>query len=305
MIRKPTETMPAKRFAVLVYGKPGQGKSTLGLSAPNVLHIDTDKGIDRIEPVHRTEYIQPENYQEILDDLKGDLSAYETVLIDTGGTLFDFMTDWAVKRNPKAGNGQGGLSLKGYGEVAQEFKRLTDMIRRVLAKHLVIIFHAKEDKDGDNSVWRPDVPGSTKSEIWKPIDLGGFMQAVNGKRTISFFAMDERYLAKGNRSVNEVFEVPELVKGRKNDFLSTIFKRLEDAEASNAAELGAYQEVMDRVNAILEQVEDVETANAARESIKALNHVFSSKDEAGALFAAKAKAKGFRYDKATDKFVGA
>lgn len=308
MIRKPTETMPVKRFAVLVYGIPGMGKSTLALSAPRVLWVDTDRGIDRVEPTHRVPYIQPVTYQEILDDLKPgnpDLDDFDTIVIDTGGTFFDFMSDWIVKKNPKAGNGQGGLSLKGFGEVAAEFKRFTEFMRRTLNKHLVIVFHAKEDRDGDVPKWRPDVPGSTKNEVWKNADLGGFMQAVNGKRTISFFAMDERYLAKGNRSVNEVMEVPELVRGRKNDFLTTVFKRLEEAEANNAAELGAYQEVMDRVNAILEQVEDVETANAAYESIKGLPHVFSSKDEASALFLSKAKAKGLRYDKVSGKFVGA
>ena len=49
----------------------------------------------------------------------------------------------------------------------------------------------------------------------------------------------------------------------------------------------------------------METANAAYESIKGLPHVFSSKDEASALFLAKAKAKDLRYDKVSGKFVGA
>lgn len=306
MIRKPTETMPAKKFVVLVYGIPGMGKSTLGLSAPKPLWIDTDRGIDRVQPTHRAPYIQPVNYEEILADLKADnrdLDDFESIVIDTGGTFFDFMADWIVKRNPKAGNGQGGLSLKGFGEVAKEFKDRTSFITRTLNKNLILIFHAKEDKDGDVPKWRPDVPGSTKNEVWKNADLGGFMQATNGKRTISFFAMDERYLAKGNRSVNEVMEVPELTKGAPNDFLTRLLARLTEAEANNAAELAEYQEVMERVRAILDQVEDVITANAAYESIKALPHVFSSKDEASALFLAKAKEKGLRYDKASAAFV--
>lgn len=305
MIRKPTDALPPKKLAIVVYGLPSQGKTTLALSAPKPLHIDTDKGIDRINPIHRAQYIQPETYQEILDDLKGDLSDFETIVIDTGGTLFDYMADWVLKRNPKAGRGNGELGLRGFGEVASEFKRFTDMIRRTLNKHIVIIFHAKEDKNDDRSTWRPDIQGSTKNEIWKPIDLGGFMQSSGGKRTISFNAMNDGYLAKGNRTVNDVREIPELVRGRANDFLTVIFKQLEEAEAEYTAELEKYHTVMDRVKGILEQVEDVDTANAARESIKNLEHVFSSKDEAGKLFQDVAKAKGLRFDKIADKFVGA
>ena len=307
MIRKPTEMMPTKRFAAIVYGIPSLGKTTLALSAPKPLHVDTDRGIDRLKPVHRVPYIQPATYQEILDDLKPenpDLADFETIVVDTGGTFFDYMADWIIKRNPKAGNGQGGLSLKGFGEVAAEFKRFTDYMRRTLNKHLIIVFHAKEDKDGDTPKWRPDVPGSTKNEVWKNADLGGFMQAVNGKRTISFFAMDERYLAKGNRNVNEIFELPELIKGRSNDFLTGIFKRLEAAEASNASELAEYQEIMDRVKAILDQVEDGPTADKAMESIKGLAHVFSSKEEAWKMLVDRAKIKGLKYDKAANAFLG-
>jgi hypothetical protein len=306
MIRKPTEKMPAKKFAVLLYGIPGMGKSTLGLSAPKPLWVDTDKGIDRVSPPHRTAYIQPDSYQEILDDLKPDnpdLTAFETIVFDTGGTLFDFMSDWIIRRNPKAGKSNGALSLQGFGEVAMEFKRLSDYVRRVLLKHLVIVFHAKEDRDGDTPKWRPDVPGSTKNEVWKPVDLGGFMQAQNGKRTVSFFAMDERYLAKGNRSVNEVMEVPELARGRANDFLSTVFDRLNKAESDNASELEAYQEVMDRATAMIGQVDDAATANKAFETIKGLTHVFSSKDETWKLLSDKALTLGLRYDKGVGGFA--
>jgi hypothetical protein len=297
--------MPSKRYRVLVYGIPGLGKSTLALSAPKPLWVDTDRGIDRVDPVHRVPYIQPASYQEILDDLKPenpDLSSFETIVLDTGGALFDFMSDWIIRRNPKAGKSNGALSLQGFGEVAAEFKRLTEYVSRVLGKHLVITFHAREDKDNDTAKWRPDVPGSTKNEVWKPVDLGGFMEARANKRTISFFAMDERYLAKGNRNVNEVYDVPELAKGRANDFLSSLFARLDSAEVDNASELEAYHAVMARVSDIVANVDDAETANAALESIKALPHVFASKDESWAKLTAKTVSKGLKFDSVAKRF---
>jgi len=306
MIRKPTEAMPSKRYRVLVYGIPGLGKSTLALSAPKPLWVDTDRGLDRVDPTHRTPYIQPTSYQEILDDLKPenpDLAVFETIVLDTGGALFDFMSDWIIKRNPKAGKSNGALSLQGFGEVAAEFKRLTEYVARVLSKHLVITFHAREDKDGDTAKWRPDVPGSTKNEVWKPVDLGGFMEARANKRTVSFFAMDERYLAKGNRNVNEVYEVPELVKGRPNNFLTELFAKLDSAEASTSDELGKYQALMATVSEIVANVDDAETATKALQSLGGLSHVFASKDEAWAKLKARADELELSFDMVAKRFT--
>ena len=147
MIRKPGEFTATKKYRVMIYGIPGMGKTTLALSAPKPLLVDADKGINRINPRYRVPYIQPASYQEILDDLDdANLTDYETIVVDTGGTLFDYMVPWIIKNNPKSGNGHGGLGLKGYGEISEEFKRLCNHISITLNKHLVIVFHAKEDK---------------------------------------------------------------------------------------------------------------------------------------------------------------
>ena len=54
MIRQPEDIQyKEKKIRMLIAGYPGIGKSTLGLSAPNALHIDIDFGIDRIEPQYR------------------------------------------------------------------------------------------------------------------------------------------------------------------------------------------------------------------------------------------------------------
>ena len=80
------------KFRVLIAGYPGIGKTTLGLSAPRPLLIDVDFGINRVMASVRKDYIQPETYEQLLEDLNGDLSDYETIVIDTGGKLLDLMT---------------------------------------------------------------------------------------------------------------------------------------------------------------------------------------------------------------------
>ncbi len=68
MIRQANELLDKeKKIRMLIAGYPGIGKSTLGLSAPNALHIDIDFGADRIEPRYRDIYRQSEvcEYKQI------------------------------------------------------------------------------------------------------------------------------------------------------------------------------------------------------------------------------------------------
>ena len=153
MIRNPNDIQDgAKKIRMLIAGYPGIGKSTLALSAPRPLHIDCDFGIDRIEPRYRMPYIQPRSYDEILNDLKPEnLKDFETLVFDTAGKLITLMGLWAIKQNPKYGQRDGSLSLKGYGFVGREFVRLMDYCFYELKKNIVVVFHATEEKDGDNT----------------------------------------------------------------------------------------------------------------------------------------------------------
>lgn len=122
MIRNPLEmNSTRKRIRLLLAGYPGIGKSTLALSAPKPLHVDVDFGIDRIEPRYRVPYIQPTDYEEILSDLVPEnVAPFETIVFDTGGKLISLMGLWAIRQNPKNGQSDGSLSLKGYGTVKRE-----------------------------------------------------------------------------------------------------------------------------------------------------------------------------------------
>lgn len=148
MIRNPNDIQDgAKKIRMLIAGYPGIGKSTLALSAPRPLHIDCDFGIDRIEPRYRMPYIQPRSYDEILNDLKPEnLKDFETLVFDTAGKLITLMGLWAIKQNPKYGQRDGSLSLKGYGFVGREFVRLMDYCFYELKKNIVVVFHATEKR---------------------------------------------------------------------------------------------------------------------------------------------------------------
>ena len=308
MIRNPNELKDvAKKIRILIAGYPGIGKSTLALSAPNPLHIDVDFGIDRIEPRYRKPYIQPKNYDEILADLiPENVAPFDSLVFDTGGKLISLMSLWAIKKDPKYGQRDGSLSLKGYGFVGKEFVRLMDYCFYELDKHIVIVFHATEEKDGDNTRLRIKVEGQTKNNVWEPMDLGGFVEMYGNDRTIGF-SNCERYFAKGTRGISGVHKIPELTPTSPNDFLTRLF---EQYNAKNAAEMeanekeqAAYIAAMALGNSIIDNVTDGETATLAVKSIKEMEHALTSEKEIVSAFNRKIKALGLFYDKALKKYM--
>ncbi len=308
MIRDPNDIHDGeKKIRMLIAGYPGIGKSTLALSAPRPLHIDVDFGIDRIEPRYRKPYIQPKSYDEILTDLvPANLGNFDTLVFDTGGKLISLMSLWAIKKDPKYGQRDGSLSLKGYGFVGKEFVRLMDYCFYELQKNIVIVFHATEEKDGEDTRLRIKVEGQTKNNVWEPMDLGGFVEMRGGNRTIGF-SNCERYFAKGTRGINGIRYIPSLAPNIPNDFLTKLFAEynkvsLEELEL-NAAEQATYDKAMADGRSIIDTIIDADTANAAMPKIKAIKHALTSKKEITVAFKAKVKACGLFFDDVLKKYT--
>lgn len=308
MIRNPNDIQDReKRIRLLIAGYPGIGKSTLALSAPKPLHVDVDFGIDRIEPRYRVPYIQPNSYDEILEDLTPEnLKDFDTIVFDTGGKLISLMSLWAIKKDMKYGQRDGSLSLKGYGFVGKEFVRLMDYCFYELNKHIVIVFHATEEKDGDNTRLRIKVEGQTKNNVWEPMDLGGFVEMYGKDRTIGF-SNCERYFAKGTRGISGVMKIPVLTETSSNDFLTKLFEQYNAISAKELektkAEKAAYDAVMTMGHKLIDTIVDVYSANEAVQKVKSLAHVLTSSKELSAELNNKAKKCGLIFDKAVNAYV--
>lgn len=308
MIRNPNDIRDGeKKIRMLIAGYPGIGKSTLALSAPNPLHIDVDFGIDRIEPRYRKPYIQPKNYDEILEDLTPiNLQDFDTLVFDTGGKLISLMSLWAIKKDPKYGQRDGSLSLKGYGFVGKEFVRLMDYCFYELQKNIVIIFHAIEEKDGDNTRLRIKVEGQTRNNVWEPMDLGGFVEMIGNDRTIGF-SNCERYFAKGTRGISGVWKIPALSPSSPNDFLTKLFAEYASHTAAeveqNTKEQEAYALAMAQGVEIVDRVVDADTANVEMPNIKAIKHALTSSKEVNALWNEKIKSVGLMFDKVLGRYT--
>ena len=308
MIKKPNEVaLTTKKIRILIAGFPGIGKTTLALSAPKPLHIDVDRGVDRVQAQNRRDYIQPDTYEDLIEDLKSDLSDYETLVFDTGGKLLDLMKPYVIKQDSKNGQKDGQtLSIKGYGAVGKEFQRLMDYAFYQLNKNVVVIFHAKEDKDGEATKLRILVEGSTKDNVWQPMDLGGFMEMYNGKRTIGFDNC-ERYYAKGTHGIKGIMELPNLDDVTiPNDFLTKLFEKVnqnimqeqEFFEKQNSE----YEKIMEEICPNIESMNE-DTINDVMELIKNTNHILTSEKELKHKFKLKLDELNMKWDFDQKKYV--
>lgn len=218
LIKKPSELTQTKiKLKGLIYGQPGTGKTSLALSAPKPLLIDFDNGLRRVTKQYQTDSVQVESYQDLLDILtKEDISGYETIVIDTLGKMVDRIGDWLSISNPKVKQGDGQLSMKGWGNVKAEFQRLLKLLESK-NKSSIFIAHEKEEKVGDDVMKRPDVAGSSGKDIVKELDFMGYMSIKNGKRTIDL-APNEAYYAKNSLGLDSFLEYKPLIG--INNFLS-------------------------------------------------------------------------------------
>lgn len=308
IVKPENMSFSGKKFNVILYGAPGVGKTTLALSAPAPLLIDCDRGVGRVRADHRCDAIMPERYEDILSDLQSpEIRSYQTIVIDTGGSLVSMLQDWAIRQNPKL-NAQrnGAISLKGFGAVKTEFLRLTEWLRVAVQKHVIIVFHSTEEKKDDSVSQRLLCDGAARNLVWTPADFGGYVTFVGNNRTV-FFAPEETFFAKRCFGIQPRYAVPDLAPGEPNDFFTRLF---EEAKANIQADADAFSEAKSKYadaiakgREIVSGVTDAETATAAGESIQRLEHALTSLMEIKTMFARRLQEIGLTWSKARQAYV--
>lgn len=279
-IVKPDQLQVKIGITVLVYGTPGIGKTTLALSTNKSVLIDFDGGVGRVRPEYIKDTLQIKSYQDFLDVIEDKtIDSYNTVVIDTVGKMLDYMSDWLIATQPKNGQSNGQLTLQGYGVRKAEFNKILKLMTQK-GKNVIFIAHETENKEGDITKIRPHVGGSSGSDLYKELDLIGYMETIGNVRTISFNPSD-RYYAKNSCELPSPMTIKMLEQGDQNNFFENevIQKYLEKAEGRIKLQK-AYNEVLKKFDEELEKVKDVDTANQFLEFAKAFpadSHVWASK----------------------------
>ena len=196
IIRK-SEAMPQRPVVILLYGVPGCGKTSIASTANNPLLIDCDRGADRA--VARPDVLTCSSWEDITGELE-TMKGYNTIIIDTAkAALDDFMMAWAIriddaaKRNP----------LKAYGLIGKEFSQFVANLR-AMGKDLIIVAHAKEDKDGDDRIFYPDVTGQSRDLVQRIADQIGFLAYGGDNSRVLHFQKNHRIVAKDTARLGDI-----------------------------------------------------------------------------------------------------
>lgn len=294
-----------KNIILIVSGLPGTGKTTLALSAPGVLLIDTDEGLARVNPAHRKDASVCKTYEEILADIKAAEGQYQTIVIDTCGALIEYMKDWAMRTDPKASKNNGGFSLQGYGVIKQEFLRLSAELRKKF--NVIFLFHENMTKNGDEGTfYELVVEGSTRTLVYQPADLAAHLFIMNGKRYLGF-TPTEQYSAKSAYGIKGLMEVPELKDGEPNEFLTKLFAKVRENLAAESKSLAPQKELYNiallEAKRICNEVNGPEDVEEAAKAIKAMTHALTSEKESMAMLKARVSELGIVWDKAKKAYV--
>lgn len=304
-IVKPTEmNFSGKNIIAIISGLPGTGKTTLALSAPDVLLIDTDEGMARVNPAHRKDASICKTYEEVLADIKSAEGHYKTIVIDTCGALIEYMKDWAMRTDPKASKKDGGFSLQGYGIIKSEFIRLSAELRKKF--NVIFLFHESMTKVDENVFYELVVEGSARTLVYQPADLAAHLFIQNGKRYLGF-TPTEQYSAKSAYGIKGLIEVPELKEGEENNFLTKLFAKVRSNLAAESAALSPEKEKYDVAISIakkmVDSVNSPEQVQEVFEGLKRLDHALTSEKEATAMLKARCKELDIVFDKTKKAYV--
>ena len=306
LIKKPSELQVQTTIKALLYGQPGIGKTTDALSAPYPVLLDFVNGVHRVNVAHQTPTLQVSSYNDFLEVMQsGELAPFKTIVIDTAGKMLDYMGAWLIQNDPKLGQRDGSLSLKGYGARKAEFIRVLKSIS-IMGKHIVFVAHEREEKEGDQKIIRPEIGGSSAGDLIKELDLVGYVQAIGKQRTISFDPC-EKFYGKNTCNLPSVINIPRLIDENgtviaPNDLLTNIFKSYQENLEKRKEEVRKYNDLIALIDRNVEAITDCDSLNDATSRLRDFETIWDSKIQASRKLVAKAAALSCRFNKETGKY---
>ena len=253
-ITKGNETLDIKTIVLLIWGPPGQGKSSTGFTASKTICLDFDHGAHRSQ--FRGDTVRIESFQEVENPKAGDYDGYETIMVDTGGRCLDRFADLLMERNGKLRTASGGLTLAGFGALKAGF---TGWVKRVcgFGKDIVFVCHEKEDRRGGDEVYlKPDIQGGSYGEVFKISDGIGYLNDAGAGRYLDFSPRE--FIIGKNPSQLPVLRVPNF-----NDdphWLAGVISRCKEGMGQVAQ---IHAKARDAVGNFREELEYVKTATDA------------------------------------------
>lgn len=193
-IKKATEISRTHEWRVLLYGKPGLGKTSAikGLTG-KVLVLDLDgssrvlAGLKDVDVISFNRENPIQSMKEFLDEARGILKGYQTLVIDN---ITAFEKDWFVARGLKSKNGIRN-EIQDYGDYTNYFLRLITMIYSLPINIYVTAWEDKRDIDLEDGTklteYIPQVRNQVLNQLLGLTDVVGRIQvnpATHGRGAI-------------------------------------------------------------------------------------------------------------------------
>ena len=291
IIRK-SDSFPERPVIVTIYGTPGIGKTSMACTAENPILIDTDRGAQRA--CTRADTIIADKWSDVTEQNK-EFPNYKTVIVDTAkAVLDDYLMAHVIEQDYKLGKNK----LKAYGAIGDEFKRFINQ-RRSEGADLVIIAHAKEEKDGDATKFKPDITGQSSDLVLRISDQVGFVTTVNNKRMLTFEPTD-RTIGKNVARIADM-EIPNENTPEYKTFMADIIANVKASIRTQSIEQIEAQKQMDE---FLLQVSDCTDSDGLMVvAAKCGDLTKSMKAAIGKLMKAKAAELKLEYNKEANAYI--
>jgi hypothetical protein len=296
-----SDPIEVKTVIVTIFGQPGVCKTSLGYSADErPLLLDFDGGAHRaINRREGTTTVRMESWadlQALYRDHKEEIAQHGAVVIDTVGRCLDMIAAEVIRENPKMGQSDGSLAMKGWGALKSKWGAF-EKASRALGVDLILIAHDKEKDEGDAKSVRPDIQGGSYGEVIKTSDAIGYCYISGRQRTLDFNPSD-RWIGK-NPAAWAPFPVPNFAQ--EPLFLRLVLDQLKahlnDRAQANADATKAAEVWWERLGGI----EDVQKLNELLPEVNGLKNPLRA--QVASMVNDHAKAKGWAFDKKAKTFA--
>ena len=302
LIKKPSELSVKATLSVLVYGQPGIGKTTFGVSAPDAVLFDYDGGVQRINGAHQVPTLQPTSWEDTnaaLKEIAEEMPEIKTIVIDTVGKMLDYMSAYIMKNDPKMAMRDGSLSLKGYGVRKTMFINFLKNLA-IMGKNVVFIAHEREERRGDETFKRPEIGGSSANDLIKELDLVGYMYAAGSERVITFNPA-EYYYAKNTCNLPAAIKLPVVVdeqgKGLNNVAFTNIVKSYKTSQQKRQEQTAEYEALLGVINGKVAAATDAASLNDVMREVFGYETIYDSLLRAQKAVARRANELKVTYNK--------
>ncbi|MFH7804061.1 ATP-binding protein [Acinetobacter sp. BSP-53] len=292
-----------------IYADPGLGKTSLGFTADKAISFDFDRGAHRTGELRRGAVVPVQQWSDIENIKEQDLAPFNTVVIDTVGAMLESIKTHLLKT---ANNRQqdGALKLKAQGLANMKFKQYINTLLS-FGKDVVFIAHASEDQNGDQVIYRPELGGKNRNELYRIADIMGYLTTVTtgeGKnaRVINFKPSPTHHAKNSGALGGETGEVwlPDLKSNPT--FLADLIKHAKDhINTLTPDQLASAKAISDMENwkQSCNEIEHAGDLNQLTESLQDLvqsKHVYAESMRQSLLL--RAKELGCKFNKQSGKW---